>query len=134
MGTLAFVIYFSLLVLVPATHCYASVELSGNTDCRVDSCPKHLPFLAVEQCCELHESDHKKSDEHHIHFLVDDQSFTAPRYHPTDSSLSPQIIGTVGVVSLDHSTDEGIVVVPFNVDFYQEAVLSCSSGLSPPIS
>jgi len=133
LGHITFVIYLCLFVLIPITHCHAADVLSENTTCVTKHGLENLPFFSGEQCCELHESDHTRSDEHHIHFLTDDQ-VTATRNNPTDISLAQQILAAVGEIHPKHFLSQGIGIVVSNADFYQEALRSYSSARSPPLS
>lgn len=132
-GHITFVVYLCLFVIIPATHCHAADLLPEDTTCETGHGPKHLPFFSVVQCCELHASNHTKSDEHHIHFLIDDQGFAA-RYNQTDIFFSPQFFAAIDEVHFNHYLHKGIGVVVSSADFYQEALRSYFSGLSPPLS
>lgn len=132
---IAFAFYFSLLLLVPATHCHASEEFSGHINCAAGLGPEHLPIHSGNLCCMLHEHNQAGGDdEHHIHFLIDDAGIAAARYRSADSSFSPQIVTEVVVESLYHPLDQGFVIVLPSENFYVEAFLPFFPGLSPPLS
>jgi len=132
-GHIAFVVYLCLFVLMPVTHCHADEVLSENTACGTGCGPDHLPFYSVDTCCELHASGHTDSDEHHIHFLIDDQG-RAARHNPADKSPALQTLAAIDDTHLSPSMQSGIGVVVLSADFYQEALRPFSSGLSPPLS
>jgi len=132
-GLISFVVYFILLVLIPVTHCHAADVLSESTACGTGHGPVHLPFFGGDQCREFHESGHTRSDEHHVHFVTDDQG-TATRHNPTDKTPVPQHLSAIGDIHLSRSMHRGISVPVSTADFYQEAFLSYFSGLSPPLS
>jgi len=133
-GLIPFVLYFILLVLFPVTHCHAADGLAEKSGCSPGHGPEHLLFLCGEHCCEFHESDHTRSDEFHIHFLIDDQGIAAARNQSADASQSPHVLTIVDAASHVPCPAEGFASFFSGADFLQEAILSHPSGLSPPLS
>jgi len=133
LGHIAFVIYLCLFILIPFTHSHAAEVLSESAACEAGHGPEHLPFFSVDKCCELHESGHTNSDEHHIHFLTDDQG-RAARHNPTDKSPRTQTLAAIDDTHLSPAMHRDIGIVVSNADFYQEALRLFFSGLFPPLS
>lgn len=66
-----FLIYFLLVAAFPFSHCHAENVLLEKDGCKTEQCRENV--FADGACCELHEKGHSEADEHHIHFLLDDQ-------------------------------------------------------------
>lgn len=128
LGHLAFVVYLGLSVLIPAPHSHAVESLSGNNSHKTCHAPLQLP------CCELHESGHAESDEGHIHYLLDGQGITAARCHSNNLAGYHQVVIEVVDDTPYCLLKKSVDAISFGPDFYQEAVLSYTSGLSPPSS
>lgn len=131
-GFIAFVIYFCLLACLPDAHCHAADALSENTVRGLGYDPDDLPFLADNQCCELHESGHADGDERHIHFLLADYA-AAPRNNTNDTSLVPQVPVSVDEFFLKPYFHV-VGIIDSTAYFHQEALRPYFSGLSPPLS
>lgn len=126
---LLFLIYFLAVIVFPSSHCHAKTGLAEKGHCSKE--------LSIEEClkktcCELHEEHHDKADEHHIHFILDDQNTSIRLQHPERS-----------VSSMQHtaSDEKSSAVEPFFLsyvipEFFKTACKGFSatfSGLSPPL-
>lgn len=132
-GFAVFVIYFSFLALFPVTHCHAAEALSDKSTCGTGRGPDHLPFTSVDRCCELHENGHTNSNDHHVHFLADNQ--TAPtRYNQNNTSPAPQNLTVFDEVRFLNYLLKSLGAAVSTPNFYQDALCPLFSGLSPPLS
>lgn len=120
-----YVVYFCLVALIPSTH-------SHTADLPSENASLSLAFNEGK-CCELHESSHEEDDDHHIHFLVENQTSSA-RYNQDLTSPALQNLAVAAKVNFDHYL-RGVVgaTAPIS-DFHQEALRPIFSGLSPPLS
>ncbi len=69
-----FLVYFLLVAAFPFSHCHAENVLFEKDGCKTEQCRENVFLFADGACCELHEKGHSEADEHHIHFLLKDQS------------------------------------------------------------
>jgi len=107
-----FLIYFLLAAGFPFSHCHAENVLFEKDGCKTEQCRENV--FADGACCELHEKGHSEADEHHIHFLLDDQwvprktsSQSLDRLHcaaaddtPSISAYPPYFTASIHAVSV----------------------------------
>jgi hypothetical protein len=127
-----FLVYFLLVAAFPFSHCHAENVLLEKGSCRTEHCRENVFLFADGACCELHEEGHSEADEHHIHFLLDDQPL------PRDRGLS-QLLERLSCAATDSTPITSANLPYFAASIHAVAVIPAKGfytafpGRSPPL-
>ena len=123
--------YFFLTFVLPLTHCHAEGGWEEHGLLRAGMVREPFrPSHTENSCCEIHERGHHSSNQHHRHYLLQDQTATV-RLTQDDYSTAaePEFIAEKKSFNPLVFAEK---VVADQVPFSSKIVLSVHSGLSPP--